>query len=164
MCDTLIPFNLSHVDFPDGPAAIQWSRLMFSCTTQDASPNEHIYPEIWTNNHQFFTYSFGWSWPAIFPDTDILGALPLVEGGGAKHSPPGPYDAVTNRRATKMMINDIFKNRRRSPRSIKNHPRAFLMTLDITWMLLSHFCEHHFFTIFHDFDENGPVFQRSRLS
>ena len=46
------------MEFLDDPAAIHWSRLMISCTTQDASPNELINPEIWTNNHPTYTYSF----------------------------------------------------------------------------------------------------------
>ena len=71
MHEILVPPNLSHMDFPDGPAAIHWSRLIFSCITKDAIPNEHIDPEILMKNHHIFTYSFGWSWPAIFPDSII---------------------------------------------------------------------------------------------
>ena len=66
--------NLSHMDFLDGPAAIQLSRLIISCTTQDASPNEYIDPEISMKNRPNRTYSFCWSWPAIFPDS----VIPLV--------------------------------------------------------------------------------------
>ena len=58
MHDTLCPLNLSHMDFLDGPAAIQGSRLIISDATQDVSSNEHMHPEIWTNNHHKFIYSF----------------------------------------------------------------------------------------------------------
>ena len=46
---TLASPNLSHMDFPDGPAAILRSKLIISDTTQDESSNEHIDPEIWAN-------------------------------------------------------------------------------------------------------------------
>ena len=67
MLTTLKSPNLSHVDFLDGPAAIQWSRLMFPRTTQDASPNEHMHPEILMENHHKITYSFAWYFLAITP-------------------------------------------------------------------------------------------------
>ena len=51
---------------------------MFSCTTQDASPNEHIDPEIWTNNHPKRRYSFTLILLAIFPDTDISSCACIV--------------------------------------------------------------------------------------
>ena len=46
---TLASPNLSHMDFPDAPAAITRNRLIISNTTQDESSNEHIDPEIWSN-------------------------------------------------------------------------------------------------------------------
>ena len=60
------PPNLSHMDFLDVPAAIHGSKLMNSRTTQDASPNEHIYLEILMKNHRIFTYSVLGSGPAVF--------------------------------------------------------------------------------------------------
>ena len=38
------------MDFPDDPAAIYGSRLINSRSTKDASPNEHIDPEISMKN------------------------------------------------------------------------------------------------------------------
>ena len=67
---TLTHLNLSYMDFLDVPAAIHGSRLTISRFTKDDSPNEHIDPEISSNNHP------------------KLGTLPLGEGGGANHSPP----------------------------------------------------------------------------
>ena len=67
MYDTLLQPSLSHVDFLDDPAAIQWSRLIISCTTQDASPNELTNPEICMKNRPNPIYSFLGSWPAVFP-------------------------------------------------------------------------------------------------
>ena len=55
---TLNAFNLSHMDFLDDPAAIHGSSLIISCTTKDASSNEYIDPEIWSNNHLKRIYSF----------------------------------------------------------------------------------------------------------
>ena len=69
--ETLVHLNLSHMDFLDDPAATHGSRLTISRFTKDERPNELVNPEIWSNNHL------------------KLGALPLGEGGGAKHSPPG---------------------------------------------------------------------------
>ena len=67
-----------------------------STLTKSPGPNELMHPEISMKNHQIFTYCFRGSGPAIFPASVIyshacivLGALPLGEGGGAKHSPPG---------------------------------------------------------------------------
>ena len=77
------------MDFLDDPAAIQGSRLIISDATQDESSNEYIDLEILMRNHHKRIYSFTLILPAIFPDTLILGALPLGEGGGVKHSPPG---------------------------------------------------------------------------
>ena len=57
--ETLISPNLSHMDFLDDPAAIYGSRLMYSCATKEVSSNEHINPEIWSNNHPKRIYSFG---------------------------------------------------------------------------------------------------------
>ena len=56
--ETLLPLNLSHMDFPDGPVAIHSSRTTYSVLTQSASPNELINPEILMNNHHMFTYCF----------------------------------------------------------------------------------------------------------
>ena len=72
----LVPPNLSHIDCLDDPAAIYWGRLIFSCTTKDVSPNEYIDPEISMKNHNIFIYSFGGSWPAIFP-ASIISLLPV---------------------------------------------------------------------------------------
>ena len=52
------PFNLSHMDFLDDPAAIHESRLIISMFTKDVSSNEHIYPEISSDNHPKSTNSF----------------------------------------------------------------------------------------------------------
>ena len=71
MRDTLAQPNLSHIDFPDGPAAIHGSTTPYSCTTQSPSPNEHKHPEISMKNHQIFTYIFLGSGPAIFPASII---------------------------------------------------------------------------------------------
>ena len=59
MHDTLTHPNLSHIDFLDDPAAIHGSRLTISRFTKDESSNEHINPEISTNNHLKRIYSFG---------------------------------------------------------------------------------------------------------
>ena len=67
MDETLIYINLSHVDFLDDPVAIHCNTLMFSRSTNNASPNELINPEILMKNRPNRTYSFAWSWPAIFP-------------------------------------------------------------------------------------------------
>ena len=55
---TLASPNLSHMDFLDDPAAIHGSRLIIPCATQDASSNEHINPEISSNNHFKRIYNF----------------------------------------------------------------------------------------------------------
>ena len=57
--ETLMHFNLSHMDFLDDPAAIHGSKLITSNTRKDASSNELINPEISSNNHLKFIYSFG---------------------------------------------------------------------------------------------------------
>ena len=41
-----------HMDFLDDPATIHGCKLIISCTTQDASPKEHMHPEISMKNHQ----------------------------------------------------------------------------------------------------------------
>ena len=85
----------------------------------------------------------------------LLGALPLVEGGGAKHSPPGAQGISTwwsmLRNMMKIMISWWI------PKIISDHPRASRITmshpywhLDITWMILSRFHDHLFFMISHD--------------
>ena len=60
MHDTLVQPNLSHMDFLDDPAAIQGCTLILSCTTNNASSNEHMHPEILMKNHHWRTYSFTW--------------------------------------------------------------------------------------------------------
>ena len=71
---TLASFNLSHMDCLDGLPATYGSILIISCTTNNASPNEYINPEILMKNHH----------------KGILGGHSLWEReGGAKHSPPG---------------------------------------------------------------------------
>ena len=75
---TLISFNLSHMDFLDDPAAIQGSRLIISDTTKDERSNEYINPEIWTNNHLKFTYSFGLILLAITPGGVISSCACIV--------------------------------------------------------------------------------------
>ena len=55
---TLTSFNLSHMDFLDDPAAIHGNRLIISRSTKDASSNEYIDPEIWSNNHLKSIHSF----------------------------------------------------------------------------------------------------------
>ena len=75
---TLSHLRLFHMDFLDDPAAIQWSRLIISCATQDASPNELGNPEILMINHHKIIYSFCLIVPAIFPDTDISSCVCIV--------------------------------------------------------------------------------------
>ena len=58
MHDTLTQLNLSHMDFPDGPAAIQTCTLIISCTTHNASPNEHMHPEILMKYHHKSIYIY----------------------------------------------------------------------------------------------------------
>ena len=69
--ETLVPFNLSHMDFLGDPVAFYGSRLIIPKTRKDESPNEYKDPEIFANNHLKSTYSFTWILPAIFPDTQI---------------------------------------------------------------------------------------------
>ena len=69
--DPLYQPNLAHINFPDGPAAIQRSRTTISDTTKSPSPNEYKHPEISMKNHQIFIYSFLGSRPAIFPASII---------------------------------------------------------------------------------------------
>ena len=68
---TLFHFKLSHMDFPDGPAAIHSSRTTCSGLTQSAGPNELINPEKSLKNRPIFTYSFLGSGPAVFPGSVI---------------------------------------------------------------------------------------------
>ena len=75
---TVFHTNLSHVDFLDDPAAIHWSRLIISCTTQDAGPNEFRNPEILMKNHHKNIHSFALILPAIFPATDISSCVCIV--------------------------------------------------------------------------------------
>ena len=70
--------NLSHMDFLDDPAAIHWRRLIISCATQDAGPNELSNPEILMKNHHKYTHSFALILPAIFPATDISSCVCIV--------------------------------------------------------------------------------------
>ena len=67
MRGTLLHFNLHHMDFPDGPAAIHWSRTTYSKPTKAASPNELINPKKYTINRPNPTHSFLGYWPAVFP-------------------------------------------------------------------------------------------------
>ena len=101
---TLTSPNLSHMDFLDDPAAIHGSRLIISCTTKDASSNEYMHPEIWTNNCPKTTHSFTGYLPAITPDTDISSCACIVllsEASSSSHvilqhcasaQTPGPWD------------------------------------------------------------------------
>ena len=75
---TLIHFNLSHMDFLDDPAAIHWCRLIISRSPQDEGPNELTNPEILMKNHHKIIYSFALILPAIFPDTDISSCVCIV--------------------------------------------------------------------------------------
>ena len=59
------------MDFLNCPADTGLRRLHYSCTTKDASSNEHINPEPWTINQPNPIYSFTWYLPAIFPCTTI---------------------------------------------------------------------------------------------
>ena len=69
---------LSPMDFPDDPAAIHGSRLIISCATQDAGPNELTNPEILMKNHHKYIHSFALILPAIFPATDISSCVCIV--------------------------------------------------------------------------------------
>ena len=101
---TLVPPNLSHMDFLDDPTAIHGSRLIISCTTKDASPNELINPEILMKNHHKIIYSFALILPAIFPGTDISSCACIVllsEASSSSHvvwwhcasaRTPGPWE------------------------------------------------------------------------
>ena len=66
------------MDFLDGLAAIQRSKLIISDTTKDESSNELINPEILMKNHHKITYSFTLILPAIFPDTLISSCACIV--------------------------------------------------------------------------------------
>ena len=74
--ETLIPFNLSHIDFLGDPVAFYGSRLIISKTREDESPNEYKDPEISANNHPKRIYSFTLMLPAIFPDT-LISLVPV---------------------------------------------------------------------------------------
>ena len=65
--DTLVCFNLCHIDFPGDPAWIHWSRTTYSCTTNSASPSKYINPEKSMKNLPNVTHSFLGSRPAIVP-------------------------------------------------------------------------------------------------
>ena len=78
MHDTLTQPNLSHMDFLDDPTAIHTCTLIISCTTNNASPNEHIYPEILKENHHKFIYSFTWYLPAFIPGGVISSCACIV--------------------------------------------------------------------------------------
>ena len=69
--ETLVHFNLSHMDFLGDPVAFYGSRLIIPKTREDEGPNEYKDPEVFANNHHKFTYSFALILPAIFPDTHI---------------------------------------------------------------------------------------------
>ena len=75
---TLCSPNLSHMDFLDGPAAIQWSRMTIPCAGQDASPNEFMNPEILEINRHKNIYSFGLVLPAIFPGCVISSCVCII--------------------------------------------------------------------------------------
>ena len=75
---TLFHIDLSHMDFLDDPAAIQWSRLIISRATQDEGPNELTNPEILMINHHKYTHCLALILPAIFPDTDIASCICIV--------------------------------------------------------------------------------------
>ena len=66
------------MDVLDDPAAIHGSRMMISCATQDASPNELMNPAILLENHHKYIHSFGLILHAIFPDTDISSCVCIV--------------------------------------------------------------------------------------
>ena len=76
--ETLTQLNLSNMDFLDDPAAIHGSRLIISCATQDASPNELMNPEILEINRHKKIYSFGLVLPAIFPVCVISSCVCIV--------------------------------------------------------------------------------------
>ena len=78
MHDTLVPPNLSHMDFLDDPAAIHGCRLIIYRAKQDESPNEFTNPEILKKNHHKNIHSFGFILPAIFPATDISSCACIV--------------------------------------------------------------------------------------
>ena len=75
---TLLHLVLSHMDFLNDPAAIQWSKLIKPCATQDEKPNELTNLEILMKNHHKYIHSFGLILPAIFPDTDISSCVCVV--------------------------------------------------------------------------------------
>ena len=66
------------MDFLNGPTAIQWSRLIISCATQDASPNELVNPKILEINRHRNTHSFGLVLPAICPGCVISSCVCIV--------------------------------------------------------------------------------------
>ena len=75
---TLSSLDLSHMDFLDDPAAIHGCRLITSCATQDAGPNELTNPEILMKNHHRNIHSFALILHAIFPATDISSCVCIV--------------------------------------------------------------------------------------
>ena len=104
--ETLVPPNLSHMDFLDDPAAIHGSRLTISDTTKDERSNEYINPEILANNHLKFIYSFGLILLAITPGGVISSCACIVllsEASSSSHvifniarqrGPLGPEPAI----------------------------------------------------------------------
>ena len=75
---TLLPQNLSHMDFLDVPDAIHGSRLTISRFTKEERSNEHSNPEISSNNHPRRTYSFTLILHAIFPCRHISSCACIV--------------------------------------------------------------------------------------
>ena len=69
--ETLVHFNLSHMDVLGDPVAFYGSRLIIHKTREDESPNEHKDPEISANHHLKSPHSFTMILPAIFPDPPI---------------------------------------------------------------------------------------------
>ena len=106
MHTTLTYPNLAHMNFLDVPAAIHTCTLIISCTTNNASSNEHMHPEILMKNHNKNTYSFPWYLPAIMPDHDISSCACIVllsEASSSSHvefniarqrGPLGPEPAI----------------------------------------------------------------------
>ena len=95
---TLLPPNLPHMDFLDDPATIHGSTLIISCATQDASPNEHIDPEISMKNHQIRIYSFLVSGPAICPASVISSCACIVLLSEASSSSHVDFNIARQRR------------------------------------------------------------------
>ena len=86
------------MDFLDGPAAIQGCTLILSCTTNNASSNEHMHPDILMKNHHKNTYSFAWYLPAIIPDHDISSCACIVLLSEASSSSHVEFNIARQRR------------------------------------------------------------------